>query len=129
MAPRTSRRLLDGHPSVRTEDYRIQAPGRDMTLLGLYTLRIGVDTIALDRRGEWLYYGPVTGGTLFRVRTADLNDRVALARGARRARRGLRAEADLATAPAATTRVGSTSPIPSTPPCWRSSPTAACARW
>jgi len=71
---RTSRRLLDGHPSVRTEDYRIQAPGRDMTLLGLYTLRIGIDTIALDRRGEWLYYGPVTGGTLWRVRTRDLND-------------------------------------------------------
>jgi sugar lactone lactonase YvrE len=71
---RTSRRLLDGHPSVRSEDYRIQAPGRDMTLLGLYTLRIGIDTIALDRRGEWLYYGPVTGGTLWRVRTADLND-------------------------------------------------------
>jgi sugar lactone lactonase YvrE len=74
VAARTSRRLLDGHRSVRTEDYRIQAPGRDMTLLGLYTLRIGIDTIALDRRGEWLYYGPVTGGTLYRVRTADLND-------------------------------------------------------
>ena len=71
---RTSRRLLDRHPSVRTEDYRIQAPGRDMVLLGLFTLRIGVDTIALDRHGEWLYYGPVTGGTLYRVRTADLND-------------------------------------------------------
>jgi sugar lactone lactonase YvrE len=74
VATRTSRRLLDGHPSVRTEDYRIQAPGRDMTLFGLYTLRIGIDTIALDRRGEWLYYGPVTGGTLWRVRTSDLND-------------------------------------------------------
>jgi len=74
IATRTSRRLLGGHPSVRTEDYMIQAPGRDMTLLGLYTLRIGVDSIALDRRGEWLYYGPVTGGTLSRVRTADLND-------------------------------------------------------
>ena len=74
VAARTSRRLLDAHPSVRTEDYRIQAPGRDMTLLGLYTLRIGIDTIALDRRGEWLYYGPVTGVTLWRVRVADLND-------------------------------------------------------
>ena len=71
---RTSRRLLDRHRSVRTEDYRIQAPGRDMVLLGLFTLRIGVDSIALDRHGEWLYYGPVTGGTLYRVRTADLND-------------------------------------------------------
>jgi sugar lactone lactonase YvrE len=74
VATRTSRRLLDGHPSVRTEDYRIQAPGRDMTLFGLYTLRIGIDTIALDRRGEWLYFGPVTGATLWRVRTADLDD-------------------------------------------------------
>ncbi len=71
---RTSRRLLHRHPSVSTEDYRIQAPGRDMVLFGLFTLRIGVDTIALDRHGEWLYYGPVTGGTLYRVRTADLND-------------------------------------------------------
>ncbi len=71
---RTSRRVLDRHSSVTTEDYRIQAPGRDMVILGIFTLRIGVDSIALDRRGEWLYYGPVTGGTLYRVRTRDLND-------------------------------------------------------
>jgi sugar lactone lactonase YvrE len=59
---KTSRRLLDGHRSVKALDYVIQAPGRDMTLLwGLYTLRIGVDSIALDRKGEWLYYGPVNG--------------------------------------------------------------------
>jgi len=74
VATRTARRLLDSHRSVSTEDYVIQAPGRDMTLFGLYTLRIGVDSIALDRAGEWLYFGPVTGATLYRVRTADLND-------------------------------------------------------
>ncbi|MCW5890500.1 MAG: hypothetical protein KIT14_08105 [bacterium] len=71
---RTTRRVLDQHPSVETEDYRIQAQGRDMVVLGIYTLRIGVDSIALDRRGEWLYYGPVTGATLWRVRAADLRD-------------------------------------------------------
>jgi sugar lactone lactonase YvrE len=71
---RTTRRVLDEHPSVQTEDYRIQAPGRDMVVLGIFTLRIGVDSIALDRQGEWLYYGPVTGATLYRVRTADLRD-------------------------------------------------------
>jgi sugar lactone lactonase YvrE len=72
---KTSRRLLDGHRSVKPLDYMIQAPGRDMTLLwGLYTLRIGVDSIALDRQGEWLYYGPVNGDRLFRVRTAALLD-------------------------------------------------------
>ncbi|HEV7734160.1 MAG TPA: L-dopachrome tautomerase-related protein [Candidatus Binatia bacterium] len=72
---RTSRRVLDSHPSVLTEDYRIQAPGRDMVVLGIFTLRIGIDSIALDRgTGEWLYYGPVTGGTMSRVRTRDLKD-------------------------------------------------------
>lgn len=74
VATKTARRLLDSHPSVSTEAYVIQAPGRDMTILGVYTLRIGVDSIALDRKGEWLYFGPVTGATMYRVRTADLND-------------------------------------------------------
>ncbi|HWP65287.1 MAG TPA: L-dopachrome tautomerase-related protein [Candidatus Limnocylindria bacterium] len=72
---KTSRRVLEGHRSVKPLDYVIQAPGRDMTLFwGLYTLRIGVDSIALDRKGEWLYYGPVNGDRLFRVRTSALRD-------------------------------------------------------
>jgi len=70
----TSRRLLERDVSVRSEDLRIQAPGRDMIAFGFYTLRIPVDSIALDTQGEWLYYGAVTGSWLYRVRTADLND-------------------------------------------------------
>ena len=72
VARRSSRRLLEGHRSVATEDYVIQAPGRDMILYALATLRIAVDSIALDTRGEWLYYGAVTGSRLYRVRTRDL---------------------------------------------------------
>src|SRR5579885_3596266 len=68
------RRLLEGHASVRPRDFILHTPVRDMTLFGLVTLRIGVDTIALDRRGEWLYYGPVNGDRLFRVATRDLDD-------------------------------------------------------
>jgi sugar lactone lactonase YvrE len=72
---KTSRRLLAGHRSVKPLDYVIQAPGRDMRLFwGLYTLRIGVDSIALDRQGEWLYYGPVNGDRLYRIRTTVLRD-------------------------------------------------------
>ena len=71
---RKARRLLDGHPSVRAGDYLIQAAGRDMVVYGFYTLRIGIDSIALDKRGEWLYYGPVTGDRMYRVATKDLND-------------------------------------------------------
>lgn len=72
---RSSRRLLAGHPSVRTEKLMIQTPRRDMKLLGgLLTLRIAVDSIALSRDGKWLYYGAVTGGRLYRIATADLLD-------------------------------------------------------
>jgi len=70
----TSRRVLDGHPSVESMDYIIQAPNRDMFAYGVYALKIGVDSIALDKRGEWLYYGPVTGDRLYRVAAKDLND-------------------------------------------------------
>jgi sugar lactone lactonase YvrE len=71
---RTSRRLLERHPSVMPQDYILQTPGRDMIVYGIFALRIGVDSIALDRRGEWLYYGPVNGDRMYRIATRDLND-------------------------------------------------------
>jgi sugar lactone lactonase YvrE len=71
---KTSRRLLHKDWSVTPRDYIIQAPGRDMVIFGIYTMRIGIDSIGLDARGEWLYYGPVSGDRMYRVRTADLND-------------------------------------------------------
>jgi sugar lactone lactonase YvrE len=71
---RSARRLLSRHASLRPQGYVIQAPGRDMIVFGFYGLHIGIDTIALDRRGEWLYYGPVNGGRLYRIATRDLRD-------------------------------------------------------
>jgi sugar lactone lactonase YvrE len=71
---RESRRVLDAHESVRPQNYVIQAPGRDMIIYGVYNMRIGVDSIALDRDGEWLYYGSVTGDTLYRIKAAGLSD-------------------------------------------------------
>ena len=68
----SSRRVLDRHPSVMARPYIIQAPGRDMRIYGLITLKIGVDSIALDRRGEYLYYGAVSGDRLYRIRAVDL---------------------------------------------------------
>jgi sugar lactone lactonase YvrE len=72
---RESRRLLEGHHSVASADYIIQAPGRDMIVFGIATLRIPVDSIALDKQGEWLYFGPVTGDRMYRIATRYLNDR------------------------------------------------------
>ena len=47
--------VLDRHPSIVAEDYKIDAQGRDMDLLGgLYRMHPAFDPIALDRRNEWL---------------------------------------------------------------------------
>lgn len=72
---RRSRRLLDGHASVRTEKLYIQVGDRKMMLPGgVLPMRIAVDSIALSRDGRWLYYGAVTGSRMYRLRTADLVD-------------------------------------------------------
>lgn len=74
VAERRMRRVLAGHPSVQAKDFIIQAPGRDMVFFGFYALRVPVDSIALDRRGEWLYFGAVNHDRLHRVRAADLSN-------------------------------------------------------
>ena len=72
---RTSRRVLDGHPSVLAEKLYIEVGERRMMLPGgILPLRIAVDSIALSRDGAWLYYGAVNASRLYRVRTADLVD-------------------------------------------------------
>jgi sugar lactone lactonase YvrE len=70
----TSRRVLEGHPSVQAANYVTQTPERDIRVLGIYPVRIGVDSITLDDRGEWLYFGPFTGDRLYRIATRDLDD-------------------------------------------------------
>ncbi len=71
----TVRRVLQKHSSVTAETYEINAQGKRMYLLGgLYWMHPDLDPIALDKKDEWLYYGPMTGGTLYRIRTAHLND-------------------------------------------------------
>ena len=70
---RFARRVLDGHPSVAAEDFLVRNPLRDMTFLGgLVSLKAGVDGIALDPDNEWLYYGAINNGNLFRVPVRDL---------------------------------------------------------
>ncbi len=71
---REVRRLLEDHESVTPEGYTPVVQGRRMLLAGLFAVRPGVDSIALDRAGEWLYFAPVTNTYLYRVRRADLDD-------------------------------------------------------
>lgn len=69
-----TRRLLDGHPSVVAQAYTPVVQGRLMEAFGLVSIRPGVDSIALSRDGEWLYYAPITNLDLYRIRTVDLRN-------------------------------------------------------
>ena len=69
-----ARRVLESDVSVSGEDYTITSEGREMTFMGgLLSLRGGIDGIALD--DEWLYYGALSGASLYRVKLADLRNR------------------------------------------------------
>jgi sugar lactone lactonase YvrE len=74
----TSRRVLEGHESVIPEDIDLIIDGRPvrtrMTGGNVIHPRVGVNPIALDGNDEWLYYGPMHGISLYRIRTADLRD-------------------------------------------------------
>jgi sugar lactone lactonase YvrE len=69
-----ARRLLEGHPSVVAEKFTPVVQGRRMVAFGLVSIRPGVDSIALDPAGEWLYFAPVTSLHMYRARTADLRN-------------------------------------------------------
>jgi len=68
-----ARRILESHASVSAENYMIRSQDREMEFLGgIASLRGGIDGIALDH--EWLYYGALSGSSLYRVRLSDLRN-------------------------------------------------------
>jgi len=70
------RRVLEKHPSVMPEKYIPVVQGREMNIFGLFAIRPGVDSIALDKSGEWLYFAAVTSNYMYRIRTIYLRDSV-----------------------------------------------------
>jgi sugar lactone lactonase YvrE len=67
------RRVLESEPSTIGGNFTILSKGREMSLLGgLYKMHPGLDSIALDHRDAWLYFGPMSGDSMFRVPSADL---------------------------------------------------------
>jgi sugar lactone lactonase YvrE len=73
---RKIRRVLGNHPLLHAENLRIRAGGRDMKIAGIIDLRPNIDSIGLDKRDEWLYFGPLAGRTMYRIRTADLRNEI-----------------------------------------------------
>ncbi len=67
-------RRLDRHPSVTAEEWIPVVAGRPMQVLGIFNVTPGVDSIALSRDGEWLYFAAVNAGRMYRVRSATLRD-------------------------------------------------------
>ncbi|MFD2721244.1 SMP-30/gluconolactonase/LRE family protein [Hymenobacter monticola] len=70
-----SRRLLDKHPSTKAvKGLVIKAEGHPMIDLEGKPARFNADGIALSADNAYLYYCPLTGHTLYRIKTAALRD-------------------------------------------------------
>jgi len=66
-------RRLQKHATVSNGDYRVHVDDAPIKVAGS-PLWFGVDSIALDRDGEWLYYASVNAGALHRIQAAALRD-------------------------------------------------------
>jgi sugar lactone lactonase YvrE len=73
LATGASRRLLQGHPSVMPAKDPIKWDQGKPTA-GSFKLYVGVDGIALDKDSEWLYFAPLSGYKMYRIRMTDLID-------------------------------------------------------
>lgn len=72
---RTARRVLERDASLSPQDYIIQAYNGPMTrVAGLIAMKPGADSITIDQRGEWVYFGAMVHEALFRIRAADLTN-------------------------------------------------------
>lgn len=75
VATKKARRLLENHPSVVSGNYKVVNKGRTMAPIGpFFHFHPAVDPIALDKQNVWLYYGPMSGDTMYRIRASDLNN-------------------------------------------------------
>lgn len=74
IAAKKCRRLLASHPSFMATNHRMRIDDRDIALFGAIPLKINLDSIALDRQGKTLYFGPLTGDTMYRIDTVSLRD-------------------------------------------------------
>jgi len=71
---KSARSVLAGHDSVEADYFVPYVEDLKMLMFGVFAIRPGVDSIALDRKEEWLYFAPVTDLQMHRVRVKDLND-------------------------------------------------------
>jgi sugar lactone lactonase YvrE len=73
-----ARRVLEGDRSTIPEDVplifdekKLTFPGKDGNPVDI---KVGCDGITMDMQSEWLYYAPLSGHSLYRIRVDDLNN-------------------------------------------------------
>jgi len=71
VATRTARRVLDNHESVQATSNTLRVGENDLTVLGI-PVHIALDSIALSRDAQWLYYAPLNSETLYRIPTRSI---------------------------------------------------------
>lgn len=81
IATGASRRVLEGHRSVVPENVDLVIDGKPIQVKGpngqLVRPHIGVNPITEDLDNEWVYFGPMHGLSLYRVKADDLaNDSI-----------------------------------------------------
>jgi sugar lactone lactonase YvrE len=75
LAPQpTAKRRLQNHKSVDAGKNAVFVNNKKVKTAGVICLQHGVDGIALDQTGSWLYYSSLNRGELWRIRTTALRD-------------------------------------------------------
>jgi len=73
-----ARRVLDGDKHTVPENLPITVDGNDLTVPGKdgkpSIIKVGCDGITMDVKSDWVYFAPLSGRSLYRVKTADLID-------------------------------------------------------
>lgn len=68
-----ARRVLEGSAVIQAEDIDMVIDGRIMQLGG-QPARLGINPITIDPANEWVYFGSMSGTSLYRIKTTDLMD-------------------------------------------------------
>ncbi|MEL6236230.1 MAG: L-dopachrome tautomerase-related protein [Pseudomonadota bacterium] len=68
-----ARRVLEGSQFTAAEDTPMVIDGREI-LLGGNPAKIGINPISIDPTNSWVYFAPMTGSAMYRLRTTDLLD-------------------------------------------------------
>lgn len=72
---KTVRELLYGHPTTSPQNWVMRIHGKPFKVgFGLVSWQVGVDGIELTDDGQWLYFGPMSHDTLYRIETKYLLD-------------------------------------------------------